>query len=258
MHPQVRNVLRRVAKHVPARIYRKASYDADGFITFGKNTDFLTCNKFMSAYKSGMNSGHKIGRAKGSAKDTHLEWRTFVACWAATHAAKLEGDFVECGVNTGILSLAVCNYVDFNGLDKDFFLFDTFEGIPEEQMTETERGDRVLENSMFYEDCYSLTKKNFEPFPRVQLIKGKIPDTLKEGITDKVSYLSIDLNIAYPEIKAMEFFWDKLVPGAVVVLDDYGWTHYKEQKAAMDEFAKSKGVMVLTMPTGQGLLIKPD
>ena len=64
------------------------------------------------------------------------------------------------------------------------------------------------------------------------------------------------MNIAYPEVAAIEFFWDKLVPGALVVLDDYGWTNNIEQKRAMDAFAAKKGVMILTMPTGQGLLIK--
>ena len=27
------------------------------------------------------------------------------------------------------MSLAVCDYVDFNALDKNFYLFDTFRGI---------------------------------------------------------------------------------------------------------------------------------
>lgn len=39
-----------------------------------------------------------------------------------------EGDFVECGVNRGGLSRAVMHYVDFERLDKQFWLLDTFEG----------------------------------------------------------------------------------------------------------------------------------
>jgi hypothetical protein len=31
------------------------------------------------------------------------------------------------------------------------------------------------------------------------------------------------MNIVVPELAAIEYFWDRLVPGAVVVLDDYAW-----------------------------------
>lgn len=65
------------------------------------------------------------------------------------------------------------------------------------------------------------------------------------------------MNIAAPEIAALEFFWDKLTPGAPVILDDYGWAHYRPQKEAMDDFATRKGVQILTLPAGQGLLLKP-
>lgn len=225
---------------------------------YGKSTDFLQDERFFRAYRAGMNSGHKIGRQEGSQDDIHIEWRVHIAIWAACHAAHLGGDSVECGVNTGILSLAICNYIDFNATGKSFYLFDTFNGIPEEQMLDTERPFRTVENHSYYEECFEKTRRNFEPFQRVQLVRGKIPDTLNDVAIEKVCYLHIDMKIAAPEIAAIEFFWDKLVCGAVVLLDDYGWSGYFEQKKAMDAFASKKGVAIATLPTGQGLLIKPS
>src|SRR5262249_43682694 len=64
-------------------------------------------------------------------------------------------------------------------------------------------------------------------------------------------------NNAAPEIAAAEHFWDRLVSGGIVVLDDYGWTKHINQKHAFDEFANARGVKVLGLPTGQGLIIKP-
>ena len=55
------------------------------------------------------------------------------------------------------------------------------------------------------------------------------------------------MNIACPERAAIEFFWDKLSPGAPVVLDDYAWEDYSEQKAALDDFAHTRGVEILTL-----------
>ena len=56
----------------------------------------------------------------------------------------LAGDFVECGTNTGIMSLAICKYIDFNNTGKRFFLFDTYCGIPEEQILPEERHARNI------------------------------------------------------------------------------------------------------------------
>ncbi len=65
------------------------------------------------------------------------------------------------------------------------------------------------------------------------------------------------MNTRDPEIAAAEYFWDKLVSGAAIVLDDYGWRKHIEQKRAFDDFASRRGVQVLSLPTGQGLILKP-
>ena len=232
-------------------------YYNDKLAVWRKDVSFLREPAFVEAYQAGMHSGHEICRQAGSDADIHIEWRVHVALWAAWHAKQLPGSLVECGVNTGIYSLAICNYLDFNSTGKDFFLFDTFEGIPEEQMAERERYDRIEENREAYEECYDVARRNFEPFPRARLVRGRVPDTLNSVAIDKVCYLSIDMNIAEPEIAAIEFFWDKLVHGAPVLLDDYGWLRHSLQKEEMDKFASRKGVKILTLPTGQGLLLKP-
>ena len=84
-----------------------------------------------------------------------------------------------------------------------------------------------------------------------------MPNSFSEVEIDHVAYLSIDMNITFPERKAIEFFWPKLSSGAMVILDDYGWEGYEDQKQSMDEFALSVGVEILSLPTGQGLVIKP-
>lgn len=234
---------------------RKVDYNSDNLKVWGKNVNFLYDPKFLVAYKKGMNSGHRIGKSAGI-KDLHIEWRSFVCCWAAWHGKLLEGDFVECGVNTGIYSLAICEYIDFNSTNKKFWLYDTFDGIPEDQMMESEKIG-IEEYKTFYYDCFDRAKQNFLPYPNVKLIKGKVPETLNSVDIGDVCYLSIDMNICYPEIEAMKFFWNKLVSGACVVFDDYAWKNHVKQMEELDKFASSKGTKILPLPTGQGLLIKP-
>jgi hypothetical protein len=65
------------------------------------------------------------------------------------------------------------------------------------------------------------------------------------------------MNCVQPEVSALEYFWPRLEASAIVVLDDYGWPGHENQKDAADNFASSVGTKVLSLPTGQGILIKP-
>jgi len=233
------------------------TYDADHLTTWHKVPGFMQDERFASAYRRGMDSGHAIGRPWNSHEDIHIEWRIAVCCWAAWHATRLPGDFVECGTNTGIMSLAVCEYVDFNATGKRFYLFDTYSGIPESQISPEEQTLKRAGENVQYFDCYEIAKANFSEWPTCELIRGMIPDTLARDPTTEVAYLCIDMNIAAPERAAISHFWPKLTRGAVVILDDYGWAPYYLQKQQHDEFARQQGVEILMLPTGQGMIIKP-
>jgi len=232
------------------------AYRADHLKISNKHLSFLHDPRFLAAYRRGMQSGHHILRPKGSDDDIHIEYRVYVCCWAAATAAKLPGDFVECGVNTGIYALAIYDYLSFESLGKRFFLFDTFCGPPAAQRLATESAALFEHQSQFYSECYDIARRNFAPYPSATLVRGMVPDTLPSVDIEAVAYLSIDMNLTYPEREAIRYFWPKLVPGAVVLLDDYAWQGHDEQRKAHDEFAASVGHPILTLPTGQGLLIK--
>jgi hypothetical protein len=59
-----------------------------------------------------------------------------------------------------------------------------------------------------------------------------------------------------PEAEALKHFWPQIVNGGIVLFDDYTYDGYKPQKIALDEVADTFGVMIASLPTGQGLLIK--
>ena len=155
--------------------------------------------------------------------------------------------------------MAVMHYTNFKTLQKKFYLLDTFCGLSEKYISEEEKklgiGERYYGKD-YYQEGYDTVKETFKEFKNVEIIRGTVPDTLPLVKAEKVCYLSIDMNCAAPEIAAGEFFWDKLVTGAVIVLDDYGWNKHIVQKRAWDDFASRKGVQVLSLPTGQGLIFK--
>lgn len=228
-------------------LYGKATYNQDGLVS-AHYPSFLDDQKFMSAYA--------VGSATGSWPGGELHWRAHVICWAAARGAALEGDFVECGVNRGGLAITAMKYVDFERLGKRFFLLDTFEGLVAEQLAPEER--RLGLRGGGYEPCYEAVVQTFAPYgATVKIVKGKVPDTLEQVDSKRIAFLSVDMNAKEPELAAMEHFWDRLSSGAVVVLDDYGWRKHAAQRVAFDDFARLKGVPLLAMPTGQGLILKP-
>jgi hypothetical protein len=112
--------------------------------------------------------------------------------------------------------------------------------------------------SGFYVRGVDGVRANFAQWPRARIIEGAIPETLERVTARQVAYLHLDMNCAPPEIAALAHFWDRLVEGAPVLLDDYAYLGYTSQKLAMDDFARAHGVTVCSLPTGQGLIVKPN
>lgn len=226
-------------------------YNTDRLAT-AHNADFLVDPLFAEAYRLGASTEHPYG------PNMHIEWRVYTACWIASNAIHRPGDFVECGVASGIISRAVAHYISWQDHpDRTLWLLDTFDRYPVEQLTDAERAAGLTRLATHYYNSVDSITRTFAGFPNVRIVPGLIPDTLGEIAAERVAYLHLDLNASTPERAAIEYLWDRLVPGAWVLLDDYGWSECINQKLAMDEFAATKGLRVFSMPTGQGILFKP-
>ncbi len=234
-------------RFIPPVFQGPVTYEADGIIT-SNNCDFIHDKRFMSAYQAAEATNPWVG--------FNMPWRVYIVCLLADMVKRLDGDFVECGVNTGAYSRAVIDYVNFPSLGKKFFLLDTFQGLVPEQITTEELKAGISTYVGSYKNVYDQVVETFKSFP-VKVIRGPVPDTLPQCDAQKVCYLSIDMNVLAPEIAAANYFWDKLVSGGVMILDDYGFPSHIVQKNAFDVFAKERGVTILYIPTGQGIIFKP-
>jgi O-methyltransferase len=246
--------LRRRLKYLLSGDSTLPGYAADGFRTYNKNTDFKDEPRFAAAWAFAEEGNREAWKKRGRVPD--VRWRAHTCCWAASRALKLEGDFVEFGVNAGLLSMTVCRYLDFGTIDRKFWLFDTFEGIPAGEMTMDEEHFRKQRNQGIYFDVFEIAKRNFAPFPNAVLVRGALPASLDGVSIDRIAYLSVDLNAASYEKASIERVWDRVVPGAAIVLDDYAFESHEEQNRMWNAFAADHGQVVLTLPTGQGLIVK--
>ena len=99
-------------------------------------------------------------------------------------------------------------------------------------------------------------RRNFAEWPGAMVVQGSVPDVLPQVTADAIAFLHLDMNSARPEQAALEHFWPRLAPGAVVLLDDYAYRGYEQQGDAIDAVAANVGASVLALPTGQGLMVK--
>jgi len=86
--------------------------------------------EFRSAYHRGVEASQGV--------DPQFEWRVHTALWAAESALRVPGDFVECGVNAGFMSSAIMQRLNWNTVERRFYLIDTFAGPVLSQFSEEE------------------------------------------------------------------------------------------------------------------------
>lgn len=251
----LKSVIRRLIEmtgYTIIAIGRTTPYNQDGLCSV-HNHDFMKEPSFRKAYERGCRAG----------SDYKWHWRVHIGLWAAFTASKLDGDFVECGVNRGFMSSAIMEFLDWDSLNKTFYLLDTFEGLDLDQVSHEDRQYGAIKKnesslkSGFYVQGVESVKANFSQWKNTRIIQGTVPETLSQVETRNVAYLHLDMNCSPPEVAAINFFWERLVPGAVVLFDDYAYRGFESQKHPLDAFAKEKHVMIASLPTGQGLLIKP-
>lgn len=213
------------------------NYIGDNLIAINRNLSFLDDKKLMTAFNK---------HAETVAEQSTL-WRIYLNCHFAKRAMALDGDFVECACYRGTTARIVADYVDLGATDKGMWLYDLFE-----------HDENMRHHSMASHgaDLFEQVTARFADLENVRVTQGEVPAILAEHAPERVSHAHLDLNDAVAELGALEFFFDRLVPGGTIIFDDYGWLFYRAQKLAEDAWLAERGYSIVELPTGQGLLIK--
>ena len=134
--------------------------------------------------------------------------------------------------------------------DNWVWLFDTFDGMPETALVDKHnKGD-------FNDTSFESVKAYLSDRNNVILIKGFFPDTTK-GINAEFSFVHIDADIYQSTKDALEYFYPRLLPGGILMFDDYYWPLCPGVKLAIDEFLElHPEEHIINLTNGQALLIK--
>jgi O-methyltransferase len=162
----------------------------------------------------------------------------------------LPGDTAECGVHTGASSWFICEH--FAGSGKVHHGFDSFEGLPEPSALDGaywRRGDAAATEAE--------ARANLADFEHVQLYRGWIPERFPEVADRRFCFVNIDVDLYAPTGDSIRFFYPRMVPGGVMLFDDYGSARQSPGAArAVDEFMAGRPERVIAVPTAQAFLIK--
>ena len=216
-------------------------YTHDGLRTAHNHT-FIDAPDFQRAYRRGV---------QAAGWDYEIYWRVHVILWAAGTAQTVPGAFVECGTGRGFMASAICENIGWD--HRPFYLFDTFQPGSVSPGSD----ERHATSSPYYAHGSEGVRENFREWAGVRLVVGTVPDSLAQVDVGSVAFLHIDMNDPGPEAAALRHFWPSLSPGAVVVLDDYAYQGFEASHRSANVVASEFGFSILSLPTGQGLTIKP-
>jgi O-methyltransferase len=163
---------------------------------------------------------------------------------ATLNLNKVPGEIVECGVWKGGMTMAMIFANMKDNTDRHFWLYDTFEGLPKptekddkrahDVWAQVQKGDPTVndvgkhrvEDGKWNYGALSLVKSNvyYTHYPRdkIHFIKGKVEDTLPTTkLPEKIALLRLDTDFYDSTKFELEYLWDRLVPGGLLIIDDF-------------------------------------
>jgi O-methyltransferase len=173
--------------------------------------------------------------------------RCFNLFQLARYAAQREGEIAEVGVyrgGTGRLLARTCP-------EKTVHLFDTFTGMPE-----TDGEIDIHKKDDFSDSSLKSVRAFLEDCPNISFHPGIFPNSAESLRDQSFCFIHIDVDIYQSARESLEFFYPGMVPGGVMVFDDYKWEGCPGIKQALDEFLADKPESPIITTLYQCMLIK--
>lgn len=167
----------------------------------------------------------------------------------------IEGAIVECGVWKGGSMAAVARtLLQIRDLQRDLYLFDTFEGMSEPTTQDVDYESRRASDVMRENPAYKCADAPVEsvrkvlsatgyPKERIYFVQGRVEETIPGHAPDLIALLRLDTDWYESTKHELEQLFPRLADGGVIIIDDYG--HWKGCRQACDEYFAQNRVPIL-------------
>ena len=139
----------------------------------------------------------------------------------------LAGAVAECGVYRGEGAKVICEACP----DRTVHLFDTFSGFPEESVSPID----THQANGFGDTSINRVEQLLHGCKNKIIHVGHFSQSL-QTVQDALVFVHIDCDLYLSTVEALAWSWGSLVPGGLVLCDDYGYPSCKGAKQAIDEF----------------------
>jgi hypothetical protein len=163
----------------------------------------------------------------------------------------IKGSIVECGVWRGGSMMAVARtLLELDETSRDLYLYDTYAGMTEPTERDEDDKGRTAARGMTrfgrddagnskwcnasLEDVTANLARTGYPSARCHFLVGPVESTIPATMPDSIALLRLDTDWYESTRHELEHLFPLLVPGGVLVLDDYG--HWQGARRAVDEY----------------------
>ena len=169
---------------------------------------------------------------------------------------KIPGHIFELGVykSTSLIRFATFRDALENDLSRKIVGFDAFGEFPTDNLAVSDdlefvekfeaAGGHALDENQVHR---VLSSKGFDNF---FLVKGNVFDTLpkylEENPETRIALLHLDMDVKEPTDFALEQLFDRVVPGGLIVFDDYNAVC--GETVSVDEFVNRNGLSLQKLP----------
>ena len=178
-------------------------------------------------------------------KDDYVRAKTLELVAEEIRKHNIEGETAELGVFQGDFS----QLINLMFPDKKLYLFDTFNSFNEiEALREKENGscNEVFIDSFKNVNVGKVLCKMKYP-DNIIIKKGLFPESL-EGLEEKFSFVSLDVDFKESTISGLEYFYPRLQKGGYIFIHDYNYGYFDCIKEAIDCYESKWGGYLCKVP----------
>jgi predicted O-methyltransferase YrrM len=226
----------------------------------------------VSTFKNA-DEGFHVAYERARACTMTSQERMHAVYQAARYLARrgVAGDYVECGVWRGGSSMmAAAGFIAEADVDRRIWLYDTFDGMPPpssrdvrydglaaEQLLADESREPHTVNTWALatlEDVRANMKATGYPAGRIEYVTGQVEETIPATAPEEISLLRLDTDWYESTRHELVHLWPRLVPGGVLIIDDYGW--WQGAKEAVDEYFADEPQLLMRIDGDGRLAVK--
>lgn len=148
---------------------------------------------------------------------------------------KTEGAAAELGVYRGDFAKVINEVFP----DRKLYLFDTFEGFPEQDMNyEAENNLLMAEVGKFKNSSVEYVLSKMPHRENCIIRQGYFPDTARGLEDERYAFANIDADLYKPILAGLEYFWPRMSDNGYIFVHDYFSFSYAGARKAVEEFAE--------------------